>query len=53
MPVGDAVAATDSENNEITYSLGGTDAGHFTIDATGQLMTSGASGLRVDGAATP
>ena len=43
MPVGDAVAAIDSENDGVTFTLGGDDAGHFTIDAaTGQLMTSGA-----------
>ena len=39
----DPVEATDPQDQEITYILGGTDAGHFDIDsATGQLMTSGA-----------
>ena len=37
------VTATDDDDNTITYTLDGTDAGHFDIDAaTGQLMTSGA-----------
>ena len=41
--VGAAVAATDSENDILTYSISGVDAGSFTIDATnGQLKTSAA-----------
>ena len=40
---GEPVEATDPQDQEITYTLGGTDDGHFDIDsATGQLMTSGA-----------
>ena len=40
--IGDPVAATDDENDELTYSLGGDDAGHFDISTTtGQLMTKG------------
>ena len=41
--IGDPVAATDPEGNTLTYSLGGTDADAFGIDATnGQLRTSAA-----------
>ena len=40
---GDPITATDPQDQEITYTLGGADAGHFDIDsATGQLKTSGA-----------
>ena len=43
MNIGVRVTATDNDGNTITYTLGGTDAGHFDIDAaTGQLKTSGA-----------
>ena len=36
--VGDPVAATDADNDTLTYTLGGDDAGSFVIDAgTGQL----------------
>ena len=43
MNVGAPVIATDPENNNVTYSLGGADMAHFTIDTmTGQLMTMGA-----------
>ena len=43
MDIGAPVIATDPENNNVTYSLGGADMAHFTIDTmTGQLMTSGA-----------
>ena len=58
MPIGAPVAATDPDDPDgsigdadpitadaqsLTYSLGGTDAAHFAIDAeTGQLMTDGA-----------
>ncbi|MYB65665.1 hypothetical protein F4X73_13325 [Candidatus Poribacteria bacterium] len=35
-----AVSATDSDNDTLTYSLGGTDAASFSIDtSTGQLQT--------------
>ena len=38
--IGAAVTATDVNNDEITYSLSGTDAGSFSLDNTsGQLMT--------------
>ena len=41
--VGVPVAATDSEGDVLTYTLGGTNAGLFSIDvATGQLRTSAA-----------
>ena len=38
--IGAAVSATDADNDTLTYSLGGADAGKFTIDpASGQLRT--------------
>lgn len=38
--IGDAVSATDANNDTLMYSLGGTDAAVFDIDSiTGQLMT--------------
>ena len=38
-----AVAATDSDNDTLTYSLGGTDAASFSINtSTGQLQTKAA-----------
>ena len=38
--VGDPVTATDPEKDTLTYSLGGTDAGDFRVDASsGQLKT--------------
>ena len=41
--IGDAVAATDANNDTLTYSLGGVDAEAFSIDtATGQLQTAAA-----------
>ena len=40
MDIGAAVAATDVDNDMLTYTLGGDDAVSFAIDAaTGQLMT--------------
>ena len=43
MPVGAPVTATDADNDDLTYTLGGSDAGSFAIDAaTGQIMTSAA-----------
>ena len=42
MAIGDPVAATDVDGDALTYTLGGDDAGSFTIDSTGQLMTSAA-----------
>ena len=43
-PVGDPVAATDFNNDTLTYTLSGTDAALFTIDSsTGQIrVTTGA-----------
>ncbi len=39
--IGGAVSATDADNDTLEYSLGGTDAGSFSIDSTsGQLRTS-------------
>ncbi len=39
--IGDAVSATDSDDDTLTYSLGGTDVSSFSIDSsTGQLRTS-------------
>ena len=35
--VGTPVVATDDDNDTPTYTLGGTDAGFFTIDGTGKL----------------
>ena len=40
MDIGAAVAATDADNDTLTYTLGGDDAASFDIDsATGQIMT--------------
>ena len=40
--IGDPITATDRENQGIAYTLGGTDASHFTMDMVGQLKTNGA-----------
>ena len=41
--IGSVVAATDADNDTLTYSLSGTDAASFGIDSTsGQLQTSAA-----------
>ena len=41
--IGAPVAATDADNNTLTYTLGGTNASSFSIDSgTGQLKTSAA-----------
>ncbi len=41
--VGTTIAATDADNDTLTYTLGGTDAASFGIDATtGQLKTKAA-----------
>ncbi len=37
--VGDPVTATDADNDSMTYSLEGTNAASFAIDASGQLTT--------------
>ena len=45
--VGDPVAATDFNNDQLTYTLSGTDAALFTVDASnGQLRV--ASGAQLD-----
>ena len=42
-PIGDPVEADDPENDTLTYTLGGTDAAHFSIVGTsGQLQTKSA-----------
>ena len=41
--IGTAITATDADNDTLTYTLGGTDAASFDIDATtGQLKTKAA-----------
>ncbi len=41
--IGSPIAATDPDNNTLTYSLGGTDAASFSLNTTtGQLQTSAA-----------
>ena len=40
--IGSPYTATDPENDTVTYSLGGTDAASFEIDANGQLKTKAA-----------
>ncbi len=41
--IGSAVGATDADDDDLTYTLGGTDATSFSINSTnGQLRTSGA-----------
>ena len=43
MNIGTAVSATDADNDDLTYTLGGTDAGSFSINSTtGQLRTNAA-----------
>ena len=44
--IGAPVAATDPENNRLTYSLSGTDAASFTIASNGQLRL--ATGVTLD-----
>ena len=40
MNIGDPVMATDANDDDLTYSLGGTDMASFSINSsTGQLMT--------------
>ena len=36
-PVGDPVAATDADDNDLTYELSGDDAMYFAIDDSGQI----------------
>ena len=41
--IGDAVSATDADDDELAYTLGGTDASSFSINTTnGQLLTNAA-----------
>ena len=50
--VGDPVAATDADNDTLTYTLGGDDAGSFAIDAgTGQITVG--AGTTLDYGARP
>ena len=50
--VGDPVTATDADNDTLTYSLEGTDAGSFQIDSTsGQIQTT--SGATYDHESQP
>ena len=43
MDIGDPVMGTDADGDTLTYTLGGTDAASFGINAaTGQLMTKAA-----------
>ena len=42
-PIGAPVAATDVENDSLTYALGGTDASSFDIDASSGQLLVGAS----------
>ncbi len=52
MSVGAVVAATDTDNDTLSYSLAGTDAGSFGIvSGTGQIQT--ASGVTYDHEAKP
>ena len=52
-PVGDPVAATDDENDSLTYTLGGTDAASFEIDeSTGQIKTKTGVDLDYEGTQT-
>ncbi len=37
--IGDPITATDPEDDDVTYSLTGTNAGLFDVDADGQVMT--------------
>ena len=47
--IGEPVQAIDPEASELTYSLGGTDAGLFEIDAsTGQISTGAATTIDHD-----
>ena len=47
--IGTPVAATDADNDTLTYTLGGTDAASFRIvSTTGQLLTNGAMDHETD-----
>ena len=47
---GGAITATDSDGDTLTYSLTGTDAGFFQINASGQLSISGSRTLNFEAA---
>ena len=50
--IGDPVAATDDDGDTLTYALGGTDAGLFSLDTgTGQIQVG--SGTTLDHETTP
>lgn len=52
--VGAAVAATDADNDPLTYSLAGTDANRFAIDpATGQIAVGEDAALNYEDAPSP
>ena len=51
--VGGPVAATDADNDTLTYTLGGDDAGSFAIDAgTGQITVGAGTTLDYEARAT-
>ena len=51
--MGAPVAATDADNDVLTYTLGGADAASFYIDAdTGQMHDNGRLGFRDKGPST-
>ena len=51
--VGGPVAATDADNDTLTYTLGGDDAGSFTTDAgTGQITVGAGTTLDYEARAT-
>ena len=43
--IGDAVAATDSDNDTLTYTLGGTDASSYGMAAARGDLLRGVTGL--------
>ena len=47
--VGDAITATDADDDTLSYALSGTNAAHFSVSATGQITVASA----LDYAATP
>ena len=51
--IGAAVSATDVDNDSLTYTLGGTDAGSFSVvSISGQLLTKNALDYEVDASYT-
>ena len=47
--VGAPVTAMDADNDTLTYSLGGTDMGSFSVDNMGQIMVGAGSMLDYEG----